>query len=84
MTYELLAFTSAVCAIILLWINGNYMIEERNIFRFFPFFIISLALLIYPIFMIFEFFFNWSWGILEFLIFIGLAWILIKFWRKRK
>jgi hypothetical protein len=78
MIYELLAMAFVATALLILWKVSFFIFEERNIKKFFPFFMLGIIFLIYPIFIIFGFFLKWPWFFLEFSVFLILLFIFIK------
>lgn len=77
-----LAVSTLIFALIILWETSLSMISKRNIIGFLPFFFMGVVLIVYAAFILFEFFFVWSWFFLEFLILIVLIWIFIIIRRK--
>jgi len=80
MVYEAIALTvtTLIFALILIWETSLNMIGKKDMIGFLPFFSMCIVLIIYAGFILFEFYFQLAWAILESLILFNLIWILIN------
>ena len=83
MEYEVisLGLTSILFSGIILWISAHSMLSKKSIQDFLPFFFIGVTLSFYAGFLLFEYFYNWLWSLVEFAILVNLVWIFINLWR---
>ncbi len=66
-----------VSSLIILWLTTNYMIENKRIKRFLPFFIIGILYSFNAVFNFLEVYFSWSWFFLEVFVLVAIFWIFI-------
>jgi hypothetical protein len=72
-----LAVTTIAFALMIMWFASLSMIHKKDIMGFLSFFLMGIILTIYATFILFEFYFQLMWTILELLILLNLIWIFI-------